>query len=207
MADGIYRAGYGSSSRLYERSSTQLGMTPATYKKRGLGVKIRYSSARCALGRLLVAATDRGICSVSLGDDEPSLVSHLKQEFQAAQITPGDDRLLGEWLEAVVERLEGKRPSIHLPLDVQATAFQRMVWEELQRIPSGETATYGEVARNLGKPGAARAVARACATNPAAVVIPCHRVVRGDGGLGGYRWGLERKAALLESEREAQDQS
>ena len=202
VADGLYRAGYGSSSRLYEKSSNQLGMTPATYKKRGLGMQIRYSSAECVLGGVLVAATDRGICSVSLGDDEASLLDDLKREFQEAQVAPGDDRLLGEWLDAVVERLSGKQPSIHLPMNVQATAFQRMVWEEFQRIPLGETATYGQVARNLGKPNAARAVARACSANPAAVVIPCHRVVHGDGGPGGYRWGLGRKEALLKSERE-----
>lgn len=201
VADGLYEAGYSSTSRLYEKSSAQLGMTPATYRKRGLNMRIRYALAEFALGQVLVAATDRGICAVSLGDEQASLVNDLKREFQAAEISQGTDLALKEWLNAVLNALTGKRPHGRLPLDVQATAFQRMVWEELQRIPPGETATYGEVARNLGRPSAARAVARACATNPAAVVIPCHRVVRGDGGPGGYRWGLERKEALLKAEK------
>lgn len=201
VADGLYEAGYSSPSRLYENSPGQLGMTPATYRKHGLGMQVRYALAECPLGKVLVAATDKGICAVSLGNDESSLIDGLRREFQAAQVSLGSDHALTEWLDAVLDRLTGKGPNVHLPLDVQATAFQRMVWEELQRIPAGETATYGEVARKLGRPSAARAVARACATNPAAVVIPCHRVVRGDGGLGGYRWGLERKEALLKSEK------
>lgn len=201
VAEGVYEAGYGSSSRLYEKSSAQLGMTPATYRSRGIGMEVRYASSECGLGYVLVAATDKGICAVSLGEDEGQLLNDLTREFSAAHISPGDDAALADWLSAVLDQLSGKQPNAHLPLDVQATAFQRLVWQELQRIPPGQTSTYGQVARSLGRPTSARAVARACATNPAAVVIPCHRVVRGDGGMGGYKWGVKRKEALLEEER------
>jgi len=189
VTDGLYDAGYGSSSRLYEKSTTQIGMTPTTYRKRGAGIRIGYASAECQLGHVLLASTERGIRTISIGDDKQVLEESLFQEFSAAQISPGNDPTLAKWLAEILERLSGKGPNIHLPLDIRATALQRMVWEELQRIPVGETATYGEAARNLRRPGFTRAVARACATNPAAIAIPCHRVVRSDGGLGGYKWG------------------
>ncbi len=200
VAGALYEVGYGSSSRLYERAGGQLGMTPAAYRRGGKGWRLGYGIVDCALGRLLVAATARGICAVYLGDDDRSLEGALGAEYPAAEIAR-DDAGLADWMGGIAAHLEGARPHVGLPLDVQATAFQRRVWEELRRIPYGETRTYGEVARAIGRPGAARAVARACATNPVSVVVPCHRVVRGDGGLGGYRWGAARKEALIEKER------
>ncbi|MCL4522605.1 MAG: bifunctional DNA-binding transcriptional regulator/O6-methylguanine-DNA methyltransferase Ada [Acidobacteria bacterium] len=196
----LYDAGYSSSSRLYEHAPAHLGMTPATYQRGGSGTSIRYTTMESPLGRLLVAATPRGICMVSLGDSDSRLEAALKHEFPVAEIRR-DSNGLQPWLRAVLSRVEGKRPSVHLPLDVQATSFQRRVWQELFSIPRGTTRSYSEVARAVGQPRAVRAVARACATNPAAVVIPCHRVVRADSALGGYRWGLKRKAALLRAER------
>ncbi len=199
VTEALYEAGYGSSSRLYERAGAQLGMTPATYRKGGRGMRIAFSTVECPLGRLLVAATERGVCAVALADSDAPLEAALAAEFPEAELHRGDEEV-GSWAAAVVEHLKGLRPALDLPLDVRATAFQRRVWEELQRIPSGQTRTYREVACAIGHPTAARAVARACATNPVALVIPCHRVVRGDGGEGGYRWGIGRKHALLESE-------
>ncbi len=197
----LYEAGYGSSSRLYERASTQLGMTPATYQRGGRSMDIRYTLTDCPLGRLLLAATERGVCAVYLGDTDVPLEAALAREYPAARVCR-DDGLPGTWLAELLEHLRGGRPHLDLPLDVQATAFQWRVWQELRRIPYGRTRTYREIAERLGQPTAARAVARACATNPVSVVIPCHRVVRGDGGLGGYRWGLDRKRRLLDQERE-----
>lgn len=199
----LYDAGYSSSSRLYERAPALLGMTPAAYQRGGAGMNIRYSTASSPLGRLLIAATHRGICMVSLGDSDPRLLAALNREFPHAEIRR-DSNDLQSWLRSVLARVKGKTPSEHLPLDVQATAFQRRVWQELLSIPCGATRSYSEVARTIGRPRAVRAVARACATNPAAVVIPCHRVVRTDGDLGGYRWGLQRKEALLRAEKAAQ---
>jgi AraC family transcriptional regulator of adaptative response/methylated-DNA-[protein]-cysteine methyltransferase len=199
VTDALYQAGYGSGSRLYERASAELGMTPATYRRGGAGQRITYSIVECALGRLLVAATERGICAVSLGKAEGGLEAALFLEFPGAEIQRDDDRLR-QWTGALVSQLEGVGTSADLPLDVRATGFQRRVWEELRKIPRGQTRTYGEVARALGQPTAARAVARACATNPAALVIPCHRVVPAEGGTGGYRWGAARKARLLKAE-------
>ena len=196
----LYDAGYSSSSRLYEHAPALLGMTPATYQRGGAGVSIRYSTVSSPLGRLLVAATPRGICMVSLGDSDSRLKAALKREYPLAEILH-DSIGFQSWLRAVLSRVEGKTPSGHLPLDVQATAFQRRVWQELLSIPCGATRSYSQVARAIGRPRAVRAVARACAMNPAAVVIPCHRVVRTDAGLGGYRWGLERKKALLQAEK------
>lgn len=198
----LYDAGYGSSSRLYERAPGHLGMTPATYRRGGQGMRIGYAIAASPLGRLLVASTPRGVCAVYLGDSDRALEAALAEEYPAAEIlrdNGGADR----WIAAVVRHLEGHHPRLDLPLDVQATAFQRRVWEELRAIPYGETRSYGDIARRLGEPGAARAVGRACATNPVSVVIPCHRAVREDGGLGGYRWGVERKQRLLTLERSA----
>ena len=203
MTAALYEAGYGSSSRLYERASSQLGMTPATYQKGGRAVDIRYTTADCPLGRLLLAATERGVCALYLGGDDAPLEAALAGEFPAARIGRADEGL-GPWLGPLLEHLRGEQPHLDLPLDVRATAFQWRVWQELRAIPYGSTRTYKEVAERLGHPKAARAVARACATNPVSVVIPCHRVVRGDGDLGGYRWGLERKRALLDREKNHQ---
>lgn len=198
----MYEAGYSSSSRLYERAPAHLGMTPTTYRKGGLGMNISYTTVDSPLGRLLVAATDRGICGVSLGDSDTTLEAALRREYPAAQIQRDDDGL-GKWVSAFLGYLNGRQPDLHLPVDVQATAFQWQVWEALRAIPSGSTRSYSEVAKALGHPQAARAVARACATNPVALVIPCHRVVRENGHLGGYRWGIERKQQLLAQEKAA----
>ena len=198
ITDAIYEAGYGSSSRLYESAASHLGMTPATYGKRGHGVTINYTVADCELGKLLVAATDKGVCSVKLGDTEAGLVADLRNEFSAADIRQHSQSLASA-VRAVVDGLQsGTHPD--LSLDIQASAFQRRVWEELRLIPFGETRSYAKVAEAIGRPTAVRAVARAFATNPVALVIPCHRVIREDKSLGGYRWGLERKRQLLRSE-------
>ena len=202
VSPALYEAGYGSSSRVYERAHDHLGMTPATYGRGGPGVRVRSAIVSTSLGWLLVAATDSGICRISFGDSAASLERALRIEFPAAEFLRGD-ATLQSWVERLSAHLEGHAPEIDLPLDVRATAFQRRVWEELQRIPYGSTRSYSAIARAIGKPAAARAVARACATNPAAIVIPCHRVVREDGGLGGYRWGLQRKQALLAHETAA----
>ncbi len=201
VTDAIYSAGFGSMSRLYDGHSDPLGMSPSTYRQGGKGARIGYTIVDSALGRLLIAATDCGLCAVSLGDDDERLEAFLFNEFPAAEIER-DDARLSQWVSAVLARARGEDPHLDLPLDVQATAFQWQVWNALRAIPVGETRSYGEIARELGKPRAARAVARACATNRIAVIIPCHRVVREDGNLGGYRWGIERKRTLLSSERD-----
>ena len=198
VGPAVYEAGFGSASRVYERADDHLGMTPRTYGRGAPGITIHYAAVPSPLGRLLVGATDRGVCFVSLGDVEP-LEHALKSEFPAARLQR-DAHGLGRWTTAIVKHLEGRAPQLDVPLDVQATAFQRRVWEELQKIPYGRTRSYAEIARRIGRPKATRAVAHACATNPAAVVIPCHRVVRADGDPGGYRWGVERKRALLAQE-------
>jgi AraC family transcriptional regulator of adaptative response/methylated-DNA-[protein]-cysteine methyltransferase len=199
VSPALYEAGYGSSSRVYERADAKLGMTPAIYGRGGAGVRIRYTTVPCSLGWLLVAATERGICRISLGDSPARLEQGLRPEFPAADVQR-DDTVLGSWVAQLLAHLDGSVRHLDLPIDVRATAFQRRVWEALQRIPYGRTRSYSEVARDIGKPGAARAVARACASNPVALVVPCHRVVRGDGSVGGYRWGIERKQALLAHE-------
>jgi AraC family transcriptional regulator of adaptative response/methylated-DNA-[protein]-cysteine methyltransferase len=199
VSSATYEAGFTTGRRVYETADDALGMTPGAYRRRGVGVTIHYTAVPTTLGLLLVAVTERGICSVSLGDDEATLVDSLRAEFPAADLvrtTDARDRLV----DAVVAHVEGTARAGDLPLDLRATAFQWQVWRALQRIPEGATRTYQEVARELGQPSAARAVARACASNRVAVLIPCHRVVRGDGGLGGYRWGMARKAALLARE-------
>ena len=196
----MLEAGYNSSSRLYERAAEQLGMTPATYRRGGRGMQIHYTLTDSPLGRLLLAATERGVCAVCIGDEDAVLEENLAAEYPAAEVTR-DDAALRTLLAELLQHLAGTRPHLELPLDVQATAFQWRVWRELQAIPYGETRTYQQVAAAVGQPTAVRAVARACATNPVAVVIPCHRVVRTDGGLGGYRWGLARKQQLLEQEQ------
>lgn len=200
ITDALYETGYGSSSRVYERSNAQLGMTPATYRKGGKDMKIGYSIAKSKLGDVLVAATERGVSAVYLGDSQPKLVQELRDEYPRAEVNAAD-RSFEKWVSEIVQRVEGKPPRVELPLDVQATAFQRRVWQELQRIPSGMTKTYSQVAQAVGNPKAVRAVARACATNPVSIVVPCHRVVRQDGNLAGYRWGISRKERLLEQER------
>lgn len=200
VTNAMYDAGYSSSSRLYERATAELGMTPATYSHGGRGATIKYTIAQSFLGRLLVAATEKGICAVRLGDSESTLETDLRKEFSAACIERNDGPL-HEWLGEILNRLAGKQPHFDLPLDIQSTAFQRRVWEELQSIPYGSTRSYSEVAAAIGRPTTVRAVARACATNPVALVIPCHRVVRKDKSLGGYRWGLERKKRLLAKEQ------
>jgi AraC family transcriptional regulator of adaptative response/methylated-DNA-[protein]-cysteine methyltransferase len=199
LTSAIYDAGFGSSSRLYESAFAQLGMTPATYGKGGRGAVISYAIVESPLGRLLVATTTRGVCSVMLGDSDESLKTDLLKEFPAAEISY-DEKLLRSSAKAIVEHLKNKSPHINLPLDIRSTAFQRQVWEQLRAIPYGETHSYSEVAKAIGQQKAVRAVARACATNPVALVIPCHRVIREDKSLGGYRWGLERKKKLLERE-------
>jgi AraC family transcriptional regulator, regulatory protein of adaptative response / methylated-DNA-[protein]-cysteine methyltransferase len=199
VIDATFEAGFGSTSRLYERAPGQLGMTPATFAKGGQGLDLRYTIVDCPLGRLLVAATERGVSLVSLGDADAALERALREEYPAAQLTRADESLAA-WVRQIVKHLEGREPHLDLPVDVRATAFQWQVWQELQRIPRGETRSYAEVARAIGRPRAVRAVARACATNPVALVVPCHRVVPAAGGTGGYRWGASRKARLLERE-------
>jgi AraC family transcriptional regulator of adaptative response/methylated-DNA-[protein]-cysteine methyltransferase len=200
VASALYDAGYSSSSRLYEQASAQLGMTPRIYRQGGKGMNIDYTIAPCSLGRLLVGATAKGICAVYLGSSDEELAATLKREYPLAQIQRSEAEL-EQWLHDLLRHLDGQQPHLHLPLDVQATAFQRQVWEVLQAIPYGETRSYSEIAQALGDSKKARAVAQACAHNPVALVIPCHRVVRETGALGGYRWGIERKQYLLEHEQ------
>jgi AraC family transcriptional regulator of adaptative response/methylated-DNA-[protein]-cysteine methyltransferase len=202
VTTALYDAGFGSSSRLYERAPSQLGMTPATYRNGGAGMSMHYTIASSTLGRLLVAATDRGISALYLGESDGDLKHALRKEYPRAKISSASDesQTLKGWLAKILDHLRGKQPDLDLPTDVQATAFQRRVWQELRRIPYGTTQTYTQIARKIGKPTAIRAVARACATNPVSVVVPCHRVVREDGNLAGYRWGINRKQALLEHE-------
>jgi AraC family transcriptional regulator, regulatory protein of adaptative response / methylated-DNA-[protein]-cysteine methyltransferase len=195
----MYDAGYGSSSRLYERTASQLGMTPDKYRRGAIAATIRYACADSPLGRMLVAATDKGICAIQFGRADGELVEGLRREFPFAARKP-DAGALQSWVKALLRHLRGKHLHPSLPLDIRATAFQRRVWTYLQSIPLGETKSYSEVAKAIGEPKACRAVARACATNPVAIAIPCHRVVREDGSMGGYRWGLDRKKALLKME-------
>lgn len=202
VSPAIYEAGFGSSSRVYERAAGTLGMTPAAYARGGRGARIHYSIVSSPLGSLLVAATERGICKIGLGDSAAALERDLRREFPAAHIARDAGRLRA-WVQTILEHLAGKEPHLDLPLDIRATAFQQKVWSALRKIPYGSTRSYQAVARAIGSPRATRAVARACATNPVALVIPCHRVVREDGEAGGYRWGIERKQALLSRERDA----
>lgn len=199
VAGAGYEAGYGSSSQLYAAAASALGMSPGAYRKGGMNMEIRYTTVETPLGCLMLAATGRGICAAQFGESSAALLDALRHEFPRAQITC-DEAGLAAWAEALRASLEGGADASGLPLDVQGTAFQQRVWAELRAIPRGQTRTYTQVAGAIGQPGAARAVARACATNPAALVIPCHRVVRAGGALAGYRWGVERKQALLEKE-------
>ncbi|GAC1542404.1 MAG: bifunctional DNA-binding transcriptional regulator/O6-methylguanine-DNA methyltransferase Ada [Herpetosiphon sp.] len=200
VTEALYDAGFGSSRGLYENAPGLLGMTPATYQQGGKNMHIAYAIVPSSLGRLLVAATSRGVCAVSLGDDDAALQQSLRDEYPAATLV-SDLPELRQWIAEVVAYLDGERPMLDLPLDLQATAFQWKVWNELRRIPAGTTRTYRQVADAIGHPGAVRAVGTACGSNPVSLVIPCHRVVRTDGGLGGYRWGLQRKQFLLAHER------
>jgi AraC family transcriptional regulator of adaptative response/methylated-DNA-[protein]-cysteine methyltransferase len=194
-------AGYGSSSRFYERAVPKLGMSPSAYKRGGAGMSIKYAVVDSPLGRLLVGATTRGVCAVAMGTSDAELERALEREYPAAAIA-ADEGALAQWTNQILAHLEGRHPRLDLPLDVRATAFQWQVWEALRTIPYGETRTYGEVARSIGRPRAIRAVARACATNPVALAIPCHRVVAADVAPSGYRWGAERKRALLALEKD-----
>jgi AraC family transcriptional regulator of adaptative response/methylated-DNA-[protein]-cysteine methyltransferase len=196
----LYDAGYGSSSRLYERTAAQLGMTPDKYRRGAIAASIRYTCADSPLGRMLIAATERGICAIQFACSDDELIAGLKREFPFAARKP-DDRELKSWAGALVQHMRGRELDSSLPLDIRATAFQRRVWRYLQSVPFGATRSYSQVAKGIGRPSAVRAVARACATNPVAVAIPCHRVVREDGSMGGYRWGIKRKKALLEMEQ------
>jgi len=200
VCSALYGAGYGSSSRLYEKAHDHLGMTPASYARGGVGADITFAIVPCPLGRLLVAATAHGICAVSLGDRDNGLEAELRKDYPAAALHR-DDGALAQWIGPILAILDGREPPIDLPLDVRATAFQWQVWQRLRAIPQGETRTYGQIAAELGRPKGARAVGRACATNPVSLLVPCHRAVGGDGRMTGYRWGIERKEALLQQER------
>lgn len=199
VTTALYDAGYGSTSRLYEQATAHLGMTPRIYRQGGKGMTIDYAIVGCSIGRLLVAATAKGLCAVYLGNDDAELANMLTQEYPLATIRQSEEEM-AHWLSEILRHLNGQQPHLDLPLDVQATAFQRQVWEALRTIPYGETRSYSEIAHTLGDSKKARAVAQACAHNPAALVIPCHRVVRESGEAGGYRWGIERKRYLLEQE-------
>lgn len=200
VTDAQNEAGYSSSSRLYERAPGQLGMSPRQYQRGGEAQVIRYTLFPSAVGHVLLAATERGVCTLRLADDPAELRAVLAEEFPRATLLE-ETESLAEWAAVVAEDLIGAGPLRQLPLDLQATAFQLRVWEVLRRIPAGETRTYQQVAEAIGQPSAARAAARAIATNPVALAIPCHRVIRGDGSMGGYRWGVERKRELLALEK------
>jgi AraC family transcriptional regulator of adaptative response/methylated-DNA-[protein]-cysteine methyltransferase len=217
VTEAVYDAGFGSSSRVYERADTRLGMTPNQYRRGGEGVQITYASEQTALGRMMIGATDRGICFLQFGESQDELVAALRKEYPQAQVEAMVEpmgkamgKAMGEqpgsqfrvWMEALQNHLAGHAGAAHeIPLDIRATAFQMRVWNYLQTIPAGHVQSYREVASGIGRPSAVRAVARACATNTVAIVIPCHRVIRGTGELGGYRWGLARKRALIDLER------
>lgn len=196
----LYEAGYGSSRALYDQAQQQLGMTPSAYRRGGAGERIAYATAETPLGRILVAATDRGVCALRFGETEPALVTELEHEFPRAGLVHDPDGL-EPYVKAVRAHLSGRQTSLDFPLDVRATAFQQQVWNALRSIPYGEVRSYREVAGMIGEPTAVRAVARACATNPVALAIPCHRVLRASGHLSGYRWGIDRKRVLLDREQ------
>lgn len=199
VTTAIYDAGYNSGSRLYELAPGQLGMTPTEYRRGGSSTRIAYTLADSCLGRLMVAATERGICQISLGDTDSVLEEKLAGEFPAAERTR-DDAVLGDWVAAILRHLQGEQTQLDLPLDLRATIFQRRVWEALRSIPYGSTRSYAQVAQAIGDPKATRAVARACSSNPVALAVPCHRVVQTGGGIGGYKWGAWRKEAILARE-------
>ncbi len=200
VTTAIYEAGYGSPSRAYDAAPTGKGMSLSNYRRGGAGMRIGYSMISSEVGEVLVAATETGVCSVKIGGSEAALAADLRREYPAADIAV-NLKPNREWIKAIAQHLRGTAAALDLPIDVRATAFQWKVWRALQHIPYGETRAYAEVARAIGRPKAARAVARACATNPVCLVVPCHRVVPAAGGTGGYRWGAKRKARLLEGEQ------
>lgn len=205
VTTAIHAAGYGSASRVYERADGHLGMTPRAYRRGGAGVALSWAARRTALGWLLIAASDRGLCFVQFGDSAEALLAELQREFPQAALSPMPAAAAGAldaWMDALDTHLDGRGPAPELPVDLRGTAFQHRVWTYLLRIPAGEIRTYQQVAEAIGSPRAVRAVGSACGANRIGVVVPCHRVIRGDGGLGGYRWGLERKQRLLALERE-----
>lgn len=202
VTEAIYAAGFGSSTRFYENAAGILGMHASAYRRGGRDMAIRYAAVPCSLGWVLVAATDRGLCSIALGDSAQELAAGLAARFPSATIAPGGDDFAA-LVARVVDLIEAPHGAVELPLDIRGTSFQQRVWHALRQIPAGRTATYGEVAARLGAPRAVRAVAQACAANPLAVAIPCHRVLAADGDLAGYRWGKARKRALLAREAEA----
>ena len=204
IADALYASGYSSPSQIYEKSESVLGMTPKAYQLGGNGLAISYATIDTPLGRVMIAATDKGICFLHFGPDVAALLSALTQEFARANLTPmpaSAQAQLDAWADYLRSALAGKAAANAPPLDVQGTAFQILVWQHLQTIPAGQVRSYTDVALAIGKPRAVRAVASACARNKVALLIPCHRVIRGDGGLAGYRWGIERKQALLALEQ------
>jgi AraC family transcriptional regulator of adaptative response/methylated-DNA-[protein]-cysteine methyltransferase len=202
VTEAIYGAGFNSSGRFYASSSAVLGMTPTSFRSGGSGASIRFAAGECSLGSILVAATGRGVCSIMLGDDPDELVRRLQDRFPRADLMGGDSDF-EQVVATVVGLVEAPASGLRLPLDVRGTAFQQRVWQALCEIPPGSTASYEDIARRIGSPSSARAVARACASNPLAVAIPCHRVVRKDGSMSGYQWGAERKRALLDRESAA----
>lgn len=201
VTNAMYDAGFNSSSRLYENVSEKLGMTPKTYAKKGKNMSINYTITNCDLGKLLVARTAKGVCAITFGNDEKTLKENLFDEYEKAEITENNANLK-DYVEAILENLQGTNKTLDLPLDLQATAFQMRVWEILRKIPYGETVSYSDVAEKIGNKNLVRAVATACASNRVALVIPCHRVVGKNGNLSGYRWGIERKKAILEKEKQ-----
>jgi AraC family transcriptional regulator of adaptative response/methylated-DNA-[protein]-cysteine methyltransferase len=203
VTDAIYQAGYSSSSRFYEKAADDLGMSPTRFRNHGADESIRFAITRSELGVLLVAATERGVCSVMLGEDAADLELSLREQFSAASIVR-DASGMKTQIEAILAAMTDHPAAVEIPLDVRATAFQARVWQALRQIPRGETRSYAQVADAIGQPSAVRAVARACATNPVAIAVPCHRVIGSDGSLTGYRWGVERKKSLLDLERRSQ---
>ena len=200
VTDAVLDAGFNSSARFYETAGSLLGMTPRDYRAGAAGVTMQFAVGSCSLGRILVARTSKGVCAILLGDDDGSLTRELRGRFPRATLQEGDPTF-AQTVRTVIAFVEAPAVGLDLPLDVRGTAFQHRVWQALQTIPPGATASYGDIAARLGTPAAARAVARACATNPLAVAIPCHRVVRADGAISGYRWGVDRKRRLLQRER------
>jgi AraC family transcriptional regulator of adaptative response/methylated-DNA-[protein]-cysteine methyltransferase len=206
VIDAIYAAGFNSNSRFYDTTSHILGMHPSTYRQGGAGAKIRYAISPCYLGWVLIAATEKGLCAVEFGDNAQILEGHLRTKFSQAEFVDSDV-LFTTWVNQVLTYLDAPRDNLNLPLDIRGTVFQQQVWQALRQIPPGSPASYSQIAERINQPKAARAVARACAANPIAVAIPCHRVIRQNGSLGGYRWGIERKRQLLEKEAQENDKT
>jgi AraC family transcriptional regulator of adaptative response/methylated-DNA-[protein]-cysteine methyltransferase len=200
----VYEAGFGSSSRVYEKLDTRLGMTPTQYRSGGRDLDISYASKNTSMGLLMMAATDRGLCFIQFGQNESGLLSQLRQEYPQARLSPMQEEskaLFNQWMQALEAHLTGTSPHLNLPLDIQGTAFQLKVWQYLQKIPYGQVESYTAVAQGIGQPRAVRSVASACAANKLAIAVPCHRVIRSSGALAGYRWGLEMKRTLLDQEK------